>query len=105
MAKSSSHKRAQAKAAGHSGRTEVPIKGKKILDAVTKSGNRITEVERSGSQTKLEMAARRLKMRRSSQKVLQVPEKDMGKAAKAMRTVEVKGTVKNMSNTKRNSIR
>lgn len=105
MAKSCSHKNAQRKAAGKSGRTEVPIRGNKILDAVTKSGKRITEVERSGSFERLEMAAKRLDSRRSSQKVLQVPQKDMKGAVNAMKKVGIKGTVKNMSGSKSRSVR
>ena len=103
MSKSQSHKRAQSKAAGRRGSTELKLKSGKILDAITKSGKRATEVERSGSAKKLELAARRLKMRRSKQKVLQVPQSDILKAVKAMKKVGVKGTVKNMAGTKRNS--
>ena len=103
MAKSKSHKQAQTKAAGKGGRTEVKLKGNKLLDALSKSGKRATEVERSGSSSNLEKAAKRLNARRSTQKVLQVPEKHMAKAAKAMKDVGVTGTVKNMSGTKRRS--
>lgn len=104
MPKSQSHKRAQSQAAGKKGKTEVKLKNKKILDAVTESGKRATEIEKSGSPKKLEVAAKRLKIRRSSQKVLQVPQKDMLKATKAMRKVRAKGTVKNMAGTKRISV-
>jgi hypothetical protein len=105
MSKSPSHKRAQAKAAGQGGKTEVKIKGtNKRLDAVTKSGKKATEVERSGTTAGLEKAAQRLKMRRSQQKVLQVPQQDMIKATAAMRKKGVKGTVKNMTGTKRRSV-
>jgi len=38
------------------------------------------------------------------QKVLQVPQKDMAKAAKAIQNVGVGGTVKNMGGTKRRSV-
>ena len=38
------------------------------------------------------------------QKVLQVPQKDMAKAAKAKQNVGISGTVKNMSGTKRRSV-
>ena len=47
------------------------------------------------------MAATRLKESRRSQKILQVPHKDMNKAVGVMRTVGVSGTVKNMSGTKK----
>ncbi len=105
MSKSSSHKRAQGKAAGRGGKTEVKIKGtNKRLDAITKSGKTATEVERSGSASGLEKAAQRLKSRRSKQKVLQVPQKDIPKAVLAMKKKGVGGTVKNMSGTKRRSV-
>ena len=104
MSKTQSHKRAQSKAAGKNGSTEVKISRNRRLDAVTESGKRVTEVERSGTDKGLEKAARRLKARRSNQKVLQVPQQDMSKAAEAMRKVGVNGTVKNMSGTKRRSI-
>ena len=102
MSESSAHKRAKAKAAGAKGKTEVPIKGKRRLDATTK--NKATEIERSGSMQGLFKAVRRLKISHKPQKVLQVPQKDMSKAAKAMQEVGVKGTVKNMGGTKRRSV-
>lgn len=102
MSKSASHQRAQAKAAGRSGRTEVPLKGGKRLDA--QQGRRATEIERSGRSAPLIQAAKRLRASGCSQKVLQVPQKDMGKAASAMRKVGIQGSVKNMVGTKRRSI-
>ena len=102
MGETSSHKRAKAKAAGKSGKTEVPLKGNRRLDAVSKV--KATEVERSGTMAGLEKAAQRLKASRKRQKVLQVPQKDMDRASQAMRKVRVGGTVKNMSGTKRRSI-
>lgn len=105
MSKTPSHKRAQGKAAGRGGKTEVKLKGSnKRLDAVTKSGKTATEVERSGNMKSLEKAAQRLKMRRSQRKVLQVPQTDMSKAAQAMQKKKVRGTVKNMTGTKRRSV-
>ena len=102
MSKSQSHKRAQSKAAGKTGKTEVPIKGNRLLDA--KRGKTATEVERSGNPAQLRQAAQRLKSSRAPRKVLQVPQKDMGKAAEAMKVVKVKGSVKNMGGTKRRSV-
>lgn len=104
MSKSPSHKRAQSKAAGKGGRTEHKLKNNKILDALTRSGKKATEVERGGTQRSLESAARRLKTIRSQQKVLQVPQKDIPKAVEAMKKIGAKGTVKNMSGTKRRSV-
>ena len=102
MAETPSHKRAKGAAAGRSGKTEVPISRGRRLDATTQK--KATEVERSGSQSGLEKAARRLKASGKPQKVLQVPQKDMSKAAKAMEKVGTKGTVKNMSGSKRRSV-
>ena len=103
MAESQSHKRAKSKAAGKSGQTETPLKGGRKLDAQTKK--RATEIERSGNKARLEDAAQRLKDSRKPQKVLQVPQKDMDIAAEAMKARGIKGTVKNMGDTKRKSVR
>lgn len=103
MAESQAHKRAKTKAAGASGNKEVPQKGGKRLDATT--DRKATEVERSGTKEGLVKAAKRLKNSLKPQKVLQVPDKDMDKATDAMRAAGVSGTVKNMSGTKRRSVR
>ena len=102
MAETPSHKRAKRKAAGKSGQTEVPISRGRRLDAAT--ANRATEVERSGTTEGLRKAARRLRDSGKPQHVLQVPQKDMDKAAQAMRDVGASGTVKNMGGTKRRSV-
>jgi len=102
MAETSSHKRAKGRAAGKSGKTEVPLSGGRRLDAARRKT--ATEIERSGTVGGLKKAARRLKSSRKPQKVLQVPQKDMSKATQAMREVGVGGTVKNMAGTKRISV-
>lgn len=102
MSESPTHKRAKSQAAGKTGQTEVPLPGGKRLDARTKST--ATEVERSGMTQGLEKAARRLKQSGAPRKVLQVPQKDMTKAAAAMKKVGTGGTVKNMGGTKRRSV-
>lgn len=99
MAESNSHKRAKIKAAGKSGKTEVKLSKNRRLDSA--SQKRATEVERSGTKIGLTKAAQRLKDSKRNQKVLQVPQKDM---AKAMKEVGAKGSVKNMSGTKRRSV-
>ena len=81
MPEKSTHRRAKNRAAGPGGRTEVPLRGKQRLDALTKGGGRATEVERSGSSAGLNAAAQRLKKSGAPQKGLQVPQKDMGGAA------------------------
>lgn len=101
MSKSNSHKSAQSKAAGKNGQTEYKLKNGQKLDAITSNKKRATEVERCGNLTE---AVKRLKLSGADQKVLQVPQKDMNKAATAMKEVGVKGTIKNMSGTKRKSV-
>ena len=103
MSESNAHKKAKRKAAGKSGQTEVPLSGNRRLDAATKK--KATEVERSGNSASLEKAAQRLKDSKKPQKVLQVPQKDMDKAAAAMKKKGTPGTVKNMSGTKSRSVR
>jgi hypothetical protein len=103
MSESESHKRAKSKAAGKSGQTEKQISQNRRLDAVT--ANKAIEVERSGSIQGLEKAALRLKASGKPQKVLQVPQNDMDKAAQALRNLNLGGTVKNMGGTKSRSVR
>ena len=105
MPEKTTHRRAKKKAAGYGGKTEVPLLGGKRLDALTEGGRRATEGERSGTAAGLNAAARRLKKSGASQKILQVPQKDMDAAAKALRRVGISGTVKNMGGTKPRSIR
>ncbi len=104
MSESDTHKRAKSRAAGAGGQTEVPLTGGRRLDALSDAG-RATEVERSGNMNSLKAAARRLRDAPGNQRVLQVPQQDMDKAAAAMRQIEVAGTVKNLIGTKRRSIR
>ena len=105
MAETNAHKRAKNKAAGSRGRTEVRLSGGQRLDALSQRGRRATEVERSGTRAGMNAAARRLRKSGAAQKILQVPQKDMGAAARAMRNSGIGGTVKNMGNTKRRSVR
>jgi len=102
MGKSQSHRRAQRRAAGKQGRTEVPLRSGRILDA--KRSKTATEVERSGKPPQLRQAARRLRQSGAPRKVLQVPQQHMDKAAEAMRKEKAHGSVKNMSGTKRRSV-
>ncbi len=97
MSESQSHKRAKAKAPG---KTEVPISRNRRLDSATKKT--ATEIERNSQN--LGKAVDRLKDSRRSRKVLQVHQKDMSNATKAMRQKGVGGTVKNLSGTKRISV-
>jgi hypothetical protein len=101
MSKSPTHKNAQSKAAGKNGTTEAKIKGNQRIDAISANKKRATEVERSGN---LNDAVSRLKNSGASQKILQVPQKDMKRAAETMKQSGIKGTIKNMSGTKRKSV-
>lgn len=101
MAEKSTHKRVKSEVVGRTGRKEVPIKGSRRLDVMTK--HKAVEIERGGS-SRLEKAAQRLKDSRKSQKVLVVPSKSMNKAREAMRKIGVSGTVRNISGTKRSYV-
>jgi len=101
MSKSNAHKQAQIKAAGKNGTIEKKLPSGQRLDALSANGKRATEIERCGN---LKAAARRLKESGASQKTLQVPQNHLARAEKAMKDAGVKGTVKNMSGTKRKSV-
>jgi hypothetical protein len=105
LTETESHKRAKRKAAGPKGKTEVPLGGGQRLDALSATGKRATEVERSGSSAGLKKAAQRLKKSGAPQKVLQVPNSDIDKAAQALRDAGIGGTVKNLGGTKRKSVK
>ncbi len=102
MPETSAHNRLKRQAAGKSGEIEKPLAGGRRVDAATRK--KATEVERSGSAAALQTAAQRLKASGKSQKVLQVPQQDMGKATGAMRKAGIKGTVKNLTGTRRRSV-
>ena len=97
MTESISHKRAKANAPGQ---TEVPISRGRRLDSATKKT--ATEIERNVQN--IPKTVDRLRDSGRSRKVLQVPHKDLKKAAQVMRKKGVGGTVKNLSGTKRISI-
>ena len=83
MAEKDAHRRTKIKAAGARGKTEAPLPGNQRLDVLTSGGGRATEVERSGTPAGLKAAAQRLKNSDATQKILQVPQKDMDAAAHA----------------------
>jgi len=99
MAESESHKRAKNKAAGKKGQTEVPLPGKRRLDALTAGGGTATEIERSPDPAQLQKAIRRLKASEAPKKVLKVPQPHMDMAAAAMRAAGVSGKVENIKGT------
>lgn len=95
MPESRSHKQGKGKAA----RTEVPIPGRRRLDAIR--GNNVIEVERSGDPKRLDKALDRLKTQSNKKKFLRVPQKDMEKALQRARKKNMNVTVTNLSKTKR----
>jgi hypothetical protein len=98
MSESQSHKRAKSKAPGKS---EVEIPSGKRLDSATKKT--ATEIERNAQN--IPKAVKRLKDSGRDRKVLQVPQNLMTDAVEAMKNQGVPGTVKNLSDTKRMSVR
>ena len=106
MPETKSHQRAKRRAAGTGGRTEKPLPGGQRLDAITSGGHRATEVERSGDPARLHEAVQRLNKSGAPQRVLQVPQKDLEKAAEIARAESNKSmTVKNMGGTQRQRVR
>ncbi|MEN6488757.1 MAG: hypothetical protein ABFD66_07735 [Smithella sp.] len=105
MPESKSHQNAKNKAAGKGGKTEAPLPGDRRLDALSRDGQKATEIERSGNEAQLKKAARRLNVSEAPQKILKVPQKDMDAAAEAMRAVGVSGTVENLGGTKSRKVR
>ena len=78
------------KAAGKHGKTEVPLKDDKRLDALNRE--KATEVERSGSKEGLQKSVSRLQEIRRKSKELVVPRKDVTKAKNVVgnRPIKVK---------------
>tara|TARA_B100000315_G_scaffold7435_2_gene7435 strand:- start:180 stop:485 length:306 start_codon:yes stop_codon:yes gene_type:complete len=98
MTETQSHKRAKAKAPGQS---EAPISRNRRLDSA--SPKTATEIERN--KQNLNKAASRLKASGRPGKVLQVPQKLMQDAVMAAKQKGCGMTVKNLSGTKRVSVR
>ena len=105
MTETLSHHRAKRAAAGKGGRTEVPLPRGRKLDALSKTGKRATEIERSRHTTRLKAAIRRLRDSRAKQKVLRVPQRNFAKAVQMMRSLGVSGAVSNISGTQRQAVR
>ena len=95
MPESTSHRKGK----GNAARTEVPIPGKRRLDAIR--GKSAIEVERGGTPQKIDQALARLKTQTSKNKILRVPQNDMKMAADRVEKKNMKITVTNLSKTKR----
>ena len=98
MAETPSHKRAKGKAPGQK---EVPISRNRRLDSA--SPKTATEIERNPQN--LNKAVSRLKDSGRTRKVLQVPQNLMDDAVKAVKQKGGGMTVKNLSGTKKVSVR
>lgn len=94
MPESKSHKKGK----GNAARKEVPIPGKRRLDAIR--GNSAIEVERGGTPQKIDQALSRLKTQTNKNKILRVPQNDMEMAIKHVQQKGMNVTVTNLSKTK-----
>lgn len=95
MSESRSHKRGK----GNARRTEVPIRGNRRIDAIR--GHHAIEVERSGTRKGIGDALSRLRTQGNKNKILRVPQSDMGLASDLVQVRNMNVTVTNMSKTKR----
>ena len=94
--KTGTHRRHQKKAAGRTGRIEVPIDG--LLDVSTPK--KAIEIERTGRTKRIDKAVQRLAKSRKPHKILKVPNKDLSKACRIVRKKKRKVTISNLSGTK-----
>ena len=106
MPEKASHKRAKRKA-GRGGQTEVPLPGRRRLDAKKKVGGafRAEEIQPTGSRKAFFDAAKRLRDSRSKTKILRTRQENMDKAVEAMRKTRVRGQVQNMGGTRRKNVK
>lgn len=95
MAETRSHKKGKGSAA----RKEVPISGGRRLDAIR--GKSAIEVERGGTPKKIDQALSRLKTQSNKQKILRVPQSDMGLALQHAERKKMHVSVTNLSKTRR----
>lgn len=95
MAESRSHKAGK----GNAARTEVPISGRRRLDAIR--GHHAIEAERSGTKKGILQSLSRLRTQTNKNKILRVPLTDMDKAVQLTRSKGMNVTVTNLSKTRR----
>jgi hypothetical protein len=95
MSESRNHKGGKGRAI----RTEVPILGKRRLDAI--SGPFAIEVERAGTPQKINQALSRLKTLNNKRKILRVPQNDMDMAIEQVRKKNMHVIVTNLGETRR----
>ncbi len=103
MAETSSHKNTKTRGLRRS-KTEVPIKGKRRIDAISPKIAR--EVERSGDEKSLAKAIRRLNTQTNRKKELLVLTQNLDKAKKvAERVARGKLLIQNLSRTQRRFVK
>jgi len=98
MPESPSHRKAKSRAPG---KPEVHVPGGGRVDSATPKT--ATQIERNRSN--LPNSVAKLKVSGRPRKILQVPQFLMPNAAAEMKRQSVSGTVKNMSGTRRRSVR
>ncbi len=84
---------------GTARRTEVPIPGRRRVDAIR--GHYVIEVERGGAPQKINQALSRLKTQGNKKKILRVPQSDMDLAVQQVREHKMHVIVTNLNKTKR----
>jgi hypothetical protein len=100
MAESRAHQKAKFRSAGFGGQVEVPLPSGKRLDALSWNGVWATEVETSGSFSRLWLAVDRLLESGAPQRVLRVPQRSRRLAAAVLRRRGVSAWVRNMDGSK-----
>lgn len=96
MAESRAHRRAKRQSAGRGGSVEVLLPSGRRLDALSRNGRWATEVERSRDFGRLWQAISRLVESGAPERVLKVPEEDMGLAAVVFRRAGISGRVRSL---------
>jgi hypothetical protein len=84
---------------GTARRTEVPIPGRRRVDAIR--GLHVIEVERGGTPQKINQALLRLKTQINKKKILRVPQSDMDLAVEQVQKQKMHVIVTNLSKAKR----
>jgi len=97
------HTKITRKVAGPRGQTEVPIPGRRRLDV--KKPNVAIEIERSADPARIRAALGRLRTQRNAPKQLRVPQPNLDRAAEIAKRARLNVTVKNLSGTKRRTVR
>lgn len=98
MSEGRSHKQGK----GNAARTEVPIPGGRRLDAIR--GNSAIEVERGRTPGKINQALSRLSTQTNKNKILRVPQADMGMAVECAEKKGMHVTVTNLAKTKQTKV-